>query len=141
MPLGNRARFGVKRDERVFCFAPKFLRLPFHPASIILSLQLICSSKSHINTPPPPPQCEADADGVLFHLFRSVPFKQESSDGVNYSVSEQERHLIWLLFCHRLGFAVLDHLDLWPLAILSEEGDAGEGENAGKHAYLNANQG
>lgn len=88
----NRALVGVKRDERVFCFSPKFLRLPFHPASIILSLQLICSSKSHINTPP---QCEADADGMLSHLFRSVPFNmQESSDGVNYSVSEQDRHLI-----------------------------------------------
>lgn len=107
------AAWRKKRDERVFCLAPKFLRLPFHPASIILSLQLICSSKSHINTPPP--QCEADADGMLFHLFRSVPFNmRESSDGVNYSVSEQDKHLIRSLFRCRLGFGVQDRLDLWP---------------------------
>lgn len=67
---------------------------------------------------------------------------QESSDGVNYSVPEQDRHLICLLFRYPLGLGVLDQLDLWPLANLSEEeGDAGEGENAEKHAHLNANQG
>lgn len=107
-----------------FCLAPKFLGLSFHPASIILSLQLICSSKSRINTLA---RCEADADGALFQFFYFVPFNmRESSDGVNYSLWEQGRRFIWSLLRQCLRFG-----PFWPLALShfqsGEQGDAAEG--------------
>lgn len=82
---------------------------------------------------------------MLFHLFRSVPFNmQESSDGVNYSVSDQGRHFIWLLFhyCPRfLRKASCTILTSGPLPPCHGEGDAGERENAEKHAAFKCKSG
>lgn len=69
---------------------------------------------------------------------------QESSDGVNYSVSDQGRHFIWLLFhyCPRfLRKASWTILTSGPLPPCHGEGDAGEGENAEKHAAFKCKSG
>lgn len=66
---------------------------------------------------------------------------QESSDGVNYSVSDQGRHFIWLLFHDCPRFLRKASWTISTSGPCHGEGDAGGGENAEKHAAFKCKSG